>query len=150
MGDYHKPGFDLLDFDESTLDSKAFSDRIRRAFFLKNMPTVHQKLTNLIEKDLENEEVLRDDDGNPILNKSGKVLTNYNEKERAHQINVMTKFAESAGTLGSDDKQSASVTKIYQKNTLIMTNPLIQQIIQAHCKDLAPGIYKELEDKKEK
>jgi hypothetical protein len=141
---------DLLDIDESIVDPKRMIDKIRRAFVLRNLLPVHQKLTSLINKDLENEEVLRDKDGNPVLNKYGKVITNYNEKERAHQISVLCKFAESVGSLGSEEKQAAGITKIYQKNTLVIQNPLIQQIVQAHCKELAPKLYKEIEEKKEK
>lgn len=62
-------------------------------------------------------------------------------KERDLQVKTLHKFGESYGILGSEGNQSVTITKIYQKNTLIIQNPVIQQIIQGHCRQLAPDLF---------
>ena len=117
---------DVSDLDLVT-EPKTIIDKWRRNFILRNIEPVHRKLTELINKNPEEE-----------------------TKERELQVKTLHKFAESIGSLGSEEKQAASVTKIYQKNTLIIQNPVIQQIIQDHCKRLAPDLFqKKLENKEE-
>ena len=109
---------------EELNDPKTAIDKYRKAFIIANLHPVHQKLTNLINSE------------------PGKET-----KERDLQVKTLWKFAESVGSLGAEDKQAASVTKIYQKNTLVIKNPLIQQIIQEHCRSLAPNLYPQIEAK---